>query len=107
MAPGLVETRSENTRSHDGNVESSEGVIGANCVDRITLLRSMPEVPSQCQVCVVGAGPAGLMLGANLARMGIKAQVIDDRADPTPVGRYELEQTQGRKMAWLTLVSQG
>lgn len=87
MAPGLLDARSDNTRSHDGHVETTEGVIGANCVDRITLLRSMPEVPSQCQVCVVGAGPAGLMLGANLARMGIKAQVIDDRADPTPVGR--------------------
>lgn len=89
MAPGILETNSENTQSHDGNVETTEGVIGANCVDRITLLRSMPEAPSQTQVCVVGAGPAGLMLGANLARFGIKAQVIDDRADPTPVGRYE------------------
>lgn len=88
MAPGILETKSENTQSHDGNVETTEGVIGANCVDRITLLRSMPEAPSQTQVCVVGAGPAGLMLGANLARFGIKAQVIDDRADPTPVGRY-------------------
>lgn len=88
MAPGILETSSVNTQSHDGIVETTEGVIGGNCVDRITLLRSMPEAPSQCQVCVVGAGPAGLMLGANLARFGIKAQVIDDRADPTSVGRY-------------------
>lgn len=92
MAPGILETSSDNTRSHDGNVETTEGVIGANCVDRITLLKSMPEVPSQTQVCIVGAGPAGLMLGANLSRFGIKAQVIDDRADPTPVGRYILPQ---------------
>lgn len=87
MSPGLLEARSENTRSHDGNIETTEGVIGPNCLDQITRLRSMPEAPAQCQVCVVGAGPAGLMLGANLARFGIKAQVIDDRADPTPVGR--------------------
>jgi NADPH-dependent 2,4-dienoyl-CoA reductase/sulfur reductase-like enzyme len=87
MSPGLLEARSENTRSHDGNIETTEGVIGPNCIDQITRLRSMPEAPAQCQVCVVGAGPAGLMLGANLARFGIKAQVIDDRADPTPVGR--------------------
>lgn len=88
MSPGILETSSSNTQSHDGNIETTEGVIGPNCLDRITLLRSMPEAPAQTQVCVVGAGPAGLMLGANLARFGIKAQVIDDRADPTPVGRY-------------------
>lgn len=88
MAPGILETCSTaDTRSHDGVVESTEGVIGGNCVDHVTMLRSMPEAPAQCQVCVVGAGPAGLMLGANLARFGIKVQVIDDRPDPTSVGR--------------------
>ncbi|KUI56581.1 3-hydroxybenzoate 4-monooxygenase [Cytospora mali] len=89
MSPGILETSTDNTRSHDGNIETTEGVIGPNCLDRITLLKSMPEAPAQCQVCVVGAGPAGLMLGANLARFGIKTQVIDDRADPTPAGRAD------------------
>jgi NADPH-dependent 2,4-dienoyl-CoA reductase/sulfur reductase-like enzyme len=52
-----------------------------------TNLRSLPEAPIDCQVCVVGAGPAGLMLAANLTRFGIKVEVVDDRADQTPVGR--------------------
>jgi 2-polyprenyl-6-methoxyphenol hydroxylase-like FAD-dependent oxidoreductase len=47
----------------------------------------MPEAPLECQVCVVGAGPAGLMLACNLGRYGIKVEIVDDRADQTPVGR--------------------
>lgn len=66
----------------------SDGAMGSTeCVDRLTLLRSMPEAPLECQVCVVGAGPAGLMLGCNLARFGVNVQIVDDRADQTPVGR--------------------
>jgi phenol 2-monooxygenase len=53
-----------------------------------TLLRSIPEAPVECQVCVVGAGPAGLMLAANLTRFGVKIEIVDERSDPTPVGRY-------------------
>jgi heterodisulfide reductase subunit A-like polyferredoxin len=73
--------------------KSSEGQLSADrmetaeCADRLTLLRSMPEAPLECQVCVVGAGPAGLMLACNLSRCGIKVEVVDDRADQTPVGR--------------------
>lgn len=59
----------------------------AACVDRLALLRSMPQAPLECQVCVVGAGPAGLMLACNLVRFGIKVEVVDDRADQTSVGR--------------------
>lgn len=55
--------------------------------ERLTMLRSMPEAPAECQVCVVGAGPAGLMLATNLARFGVKVLIVDDRADQTPVGR--------------------
>ena len=73
--------------------ESSDGLMSedqmdtAECVDRLALLRSMPEAPLECQVCVVGAGPAGLMLACNLGRFGIKVEVVDDRADQTTVGR--------------------
>jgi len=59
------------------------------CSDRLTMLRSMPEAAVECQVCVVGAGPAGLMLGCNLGRFGINVEIVDDRADQTPVGRAD------------------
>jgi NADPH-dependent 2,4-dienoyl-CoA reductase/sulfur reductase-like enzyme len=80
MSPAIIDTAMD--ESSDGRGEGS-----AECVDRLTLLRSMPEAPAECQVCVVGAGPAGLMLACNLSRMGVKALVIDDRADQTSVGR--------------------
>ncbi|KIW15396.1 hypothetical protein PV08_05442 [Exophiala spinifera] len=38
---------------------------------------------------IVGAGPAGLMLGANLARYGIKSRIVDDRDDKTSTGRAD------------------
>ncbi|KAK1998852.1 FAD binding domain-containing protein [Colletotrichum falcatum] len=40
-------------------------------------------------VCVVGAGPAGLMLGSLLARFGQRVQIIDERPDQTAVGRAD------------------
>lgn len=40
-------------------------------------------------VVVVGAGPAGLMLAANLVRFGLKATVLDDRPDKTSTGRAD------------------
>ncbi|KAJ4297200.1 hypothetical protein N0V88_004118 [Collariella sp. IMI 366227] len=91
MAPAaVVEKSGEDQTSEDNNrMETTT----TECVDRLTLLRSMPEPPLECQVCVVGAGPAGLMLACNLGRFGVKVEVVDDRADQTPVGRC----------AWLTL----
>ncbi|KAK5378078.1 hypothetical protein LTS03_004954 [Exophiala xenobiotica] len=38
---------------------------------------------------IVGGGPAGLMLGSNLARFGIKARIVDDRDDKTSTGRAD------------------
>ncbi|KAJ7918198.1 FAD binding domain-containing protein [Mycena leptocephala] len=35
---------------------------------------------SECDVLIIGAGPAGLMLGCWLARTGIKTRIIDRRA---------------------------
>ncbi|KAK4156947.1 FAD binding domain-containing protein [Chaetomidium leptoderma] len=83
MAPAAVLDKSSEDQPSEGGLETAE------CVDRLTLLRSMPEAPLECQVCVVGAGPAGLMLACNLGRFGIKVEVVDDRADQTPVGRAD------------------
>ncbi|KOS16683.1 Phenol 2-monooxygenase [Escovopsis weberi] len=55
----------------------------------LTLLQNKQQPWMSCDVCVIGAGPAGLMLASNLVRFGINVQVIDDRADPTPVGRAD------------------
>lgn len=71
-----------------------------DATDPLALLRSLPEPPTTCQVCVVGAGPAGLMLAANLARFGIDVEVVDDRADQTPVGRYVCPQLE-KKMLFI------
>ncbi|KIX06265.1 uncharacterized protein Z518_04240 [Rhinocladiella mackenziei CBS 650.93] len=38
---------------------------------------------------IVGAGPAGLMMGCTLARYGIKARIVDDRDDKTATGRAD------------------
>ncbi|EKG22104.1 Monooxygenase FAD-binding protein [Macrophomina phaseolina MS6] len=45
--------------------------------------------PSTSDVLVVGAGPAGLMLADNLARFGMKVQIIDNRPDRTLTGRAD------------------
>ncbi|KAI1634281.1 FAD binding domain-containing protein [Biscogniauxia mediterranea] len=52
----------------------------------------MPHASSDgeiCDVCVVGAGPAGLTLAVVLARLGLKIEVLDDRPDQTAVGRAD------------------
>lgn len=96
MAPGVVSPAS-NSRNQSPNRMDEEpdpgpsnfetAVDDEDATDPLALLRSLPEPPTTCQVCVVGAGPAGLMLAANLARYGIDVEVVDDRADQTPVGR--------------------
>lgn len=48
-----------------------------------------PEISSISDVVVVGAGPAGLMLAANLVRFGVKTTIIDDRPDKTATGRAD------------------
>ncbi|KAH7239865.1 FAD binding domain-containing protein [Fusarium solani] len=40
-------------------------------------------------VCVVGAGPAGLMLSVIAAKLGLKVKVADERPDQTTVGRAD------------------
>jgi 2-polyprenyl-6-methoxyphenol hydroxylase-like FAD-dependent oxidoreductase len=41
-----------------------------------------PERPSaDCQICIAGGGPAGLMLGVLLARAGVRVTVLEKHAD--------------------------
>lgn len=47
------------------------------------------QPPERHDVCIVGAGPAGLMLGLTLARLGITPLILDERTDATPVGRAD------------------
>ena len=74
-------------RQETGAEARGDGVSDVN-MDALAKFRSIPLPPSECQVCIVGAGPAGLMMATNLVRFGVKVMVIDDRADQTPVGRY-------------------
>ncbi|KAL5614614.1 hypothetical protein BROUX41_004713 [Berkeleyomyces rouxiae] len=87
MAPGVGHP--------DTDMDVQSGTLPSNALsiagaaDTLSLLRSMPQPPILCQVCIVGAGPAGLMLASNLVRFGIKIEVIDDRHDQTTAGRAD------------------
>ncbi|KAF3771113.1 hypothetical protein M406DRAFT_59874 [Cryphonectria parasitica EP155] len=50
---------------------------------------SFPCLAERHDVCIVGAGPAGLMLGLTLARLGITPLILDERAEQTPAGRAD------------------
>ncbi|KAH6654051.1 FAD binding domain-containing protein [Truncatella angustata] len=43
----------------------------------------------QCDVCIVGAGPSGLMLATTLTRFGLNPIILDERLDQTAVGRAD------------------
>lgn len=43
----------------------------------------------ETDVLIVGAGPAGLMMGAVLARFGVSAMIVDERNEPTEAGRAD------------------
>lgn len=45
------------------------------------------NAPSRCDVLVVGAGPTGLVLGAELARRGVEVRVVDARPERSPYSR--------------------
>jgi NADPH-dependent 2,4-dienoyl-CoA reductase/sulfur reductase-like enzyme len=86
MAPGALHSDTDMAEQQNGDGRQQDGSLEIT-MDALARFRSLPLPPSECQVCVVGAGPAGLMLAANLSRFGIKVTIIDDRADQTPVGR--------------------
>ncbi|KGQ11766.1 Phenol 2-monooxygenase [Beauveria bassiana D1-5] len=90
MAPGILQAvRSPGQHPSEEQVlrhsPSPNGEVSAS-LSRLQMPRASTP---QCQVCVVGAGPAGLMLACNLARFGIDVQVIDERDGKTTVGRAD------------------
>ncbi|RDA91738.1 hypothetical protein CP533_4755 [Ophiocordyceps camponoti-saundersi (nom. inval.)] len=89
MAPGILHGSSPTLVDVERQLAPVDEAKEMDAVADLTMLRSFPEPPVECQVCVVGAGPAGLMLAVCLTRCGIRVEVIDDRADQTPVGRAD------------------
>lgn len=90
MAPAAINSEEPLTDQPASATQAQadfDSAVDAAPLDNLPLLRGLPAPPIQAQVCVVGAGPAGLMLSVNLARFGIKVEVIDERADQTSVGR--------------------
>lgn len=93
MAPGALNSDADMEEPQpqpqpQNGADGRPDVVSEITMDALAKFRSIPLPPSECQVCIVGAGPAGLMMATNLVRFGVKTTVIDDRADQTPVGRY-------------------
>ncbi|KKY26049.1 putative fad binding domain-containing protein [Diplodia seriata] len=68
--------------------ELREGSVDVLTAD-VPLLNGSHGLRSTSDVLVVGAGPAGLMLADNLARFGIKVEIIDNRPNRTLTGRAD------------------
>ncbi|KAK2602881.1 hypothetical protein N8I77_009383 [Diaporthe amygdali] len=75
---------------HDDEATPRPEPINENApVNIMPLLARHQSNSERHDVCIVGAGPAGLMLGLVLARFGIRPLILDERADQTPVGRAD------------------
>lgn len=67
------------------NIEESVEIAAVNG----NLLHPDQVATEKCDVCVVGAGPSGLMLATTLTRFGLHPIVLDERPDQTAVGRAD------------------
>jgi heterodisulfide reductase subunit A-like polyferredoxin len=56
---------------------------------RFTMDVEVTSQPSEVDVLIIGAGPAGLMLALWLARLGVKARIVDKRTDSIYSGQAD------------------
>ncbi|KAK7416283.1 hypothetical protein QQZ08_012057 [Neonectria magnoliae] len=68
---------------------TSSASPGNGISNGVTLSSQNGQQENTSDVCVVGAGPAGVMLSALLARFGLKVELLDERPDKTAVGRAD------------------
>lgn len=85
MSPGLLSNNSS-TPSSPGSAHLISS-LSHQITDSFRNLHLRHRLPSKCDVCIVGAGPAGLMLACNLARLGIDVLIMDEKAEATCTGR--------------------
>ena len=75
---------------------------------RITDLRRLREQALDCDLCIVGAGPAGLTLATELANTALKVIVVesggDSADDPFAAGLNEIESIGAPRVMQQTLV---
>ncbi|ROW01937.1 hypothetical protein VMCG_05572 [Cytospora schulzeri] len=85
-----TETLTNGSRSVDGGATPRPQLINENApINIMPFLGRMEPKPERYDVTIVGAGPAGLMLGLILARLGITPLILDERAEQTPAGRAD------------------
>ncbi|CAN8096181.1 unnamed protein product [Discula destructiva] len=90
-----VDMDSDSVTTINGDRSDHEATPRPEFINENDPLKIMPflgrveQPPEHHDVCVVGAGPAGLMLGLTLARLGITPLILDERAEQTPAGRAD------------------
>src|SRR5579871_4600940 len=60
-------------------VDYNPPAVGESCVQEATMSNGGDTLHAQC--CIVGGGPAGMMLGFLLARAGVEVVVLEKHGD--------------------------
>ncbi|TFK53154.1 hypothetical protein OE88DRAFT_1643825 [Heliocybe sulcata] len=81
LVAGLVYTMLDKSVVHRDTITCSAAMVSSAA--------HAGKAASAKDVVVIGAGPAGAMLGANLARLGVNVDVLDERSDKTSTGRAD------------------
>ncbi|KUI59801.1 3-hydroxybenzoate 4-monooxygenase [Cytospora mali] len=85
-----MDTETLTNGSVDGGATPRPHLVNENApVNIVPFLGRREPGTEHYDVCIVGAGPAGLMLGLILARLGITPLILDERNEQTPAGRAD------------------